>query len=102
ARQPDGHAIGFDVDQARRAVAQVFFEQVAAGGVQLAADEVEQQVGQLAAVGLHDTASSKCGARASRIISRARCSRLFTAGTLRSNMSPISAFASPSTSASTY
>src|SRR5262245_35263328 len=95
----DGRPVGLDVGAAVGALGDVLFDREPGLGGELAADELVEHGMELAAG--HAPASSKCGARASRILSRARCSRLFTAGTDRLSISPISWFGSPSTSAST-
>src|SRR5208337_3456084 len=99
-RQLDGKLISLEVCDAGRAAAQVLLDPLPVLGRQLVGDEIDQQVDQLA-TGNHGATSSKCGASTSRIIRRARCSRLLTAATLRPSISPISALVKPSTSART-
>src|SRR5262245_34604791 len=92
----DANCVGVRVDDdaAPPAPSEVDFERLAVLDHQLAADVVVQHRKQLFAG--HATPPSKCGASASRIRSRARCNRLFTAGTLRPSISPISALGKPS------
>src|SRR5262249_31783709 len=101
AGQPNGELVGFQVGDARRATAQVLLDALPALRREFAGHEVDEELGQFTA-GHHAGTSSKWGARASRISSRPRCSRLLTAGTLRPSMSAVSAFGKPSTSARTY
>src|SRR5205085_8150121 len=104
-RQPAGHPHGVGVrlvvHHAVGAPDQVQFELVPLRLDQVALGVVGHPVDQLVARHVA-IPPSKCGARASRIRSLARCSRLLTAGTLSPRMSAISAFGNPSTSASTY
>src|SRR5205823_706950 len=101
-RQLDRGVVGFQINVTGQAAAEVSAELGLAGWLQRAIDEVEQQLHHGLALRIHcGGPSSKCRARRSRSISRARCSRLFTAGTLSFNTSATSAFGKPSTSAST-
>src|SRR5205814_6221961 len=97
----DGLPVRLDPDRAVRTPGEVDLDRPGLLDDQFAADVVEDQLQQFFA-GHGASPPSKCGARASRIRSRARCRRLFTAGTDSPSMSAMSAFGNPSTSARTY
>src|SRR5262245_4624043 len=99
--ESDGVVVRVHVNGAGDAPAQVPLEQALLVVREGALDKVDEELGHLSASQIHDRRSSKCRDRASRIISRARCSRLFTAGTDISSRSAISALGRCSTSAST-
>src|SRR5947209_15220425 len=96
----DGQAVRLDNDDAGRTAIEMVFDPLHLILRQFTRYEIEKQLGKLAA-GHHAGTSSKWGARAFRINSRARCNRLLTAGTLNPSISAISAFANPSISAKT-
>src|SRR5437879_8743666 len=96
----NGQAIRLENGDAGRTVVEMVLDLLNLIFRQFTGQEIEKKLVQLTA-GHHAGTSSKWGARAFRINSRARCSRLLTAGTLNPSISAISEFAKPSISART-
>src|SRR6266404_3179133 len=97
----DGQAVRLDNDDAWSTAFEMVFDPLDLILRQFTRQEIEKKLGDQLTAGHHAGTSSKWGARALRINSRARCNRLLTAGTLNPSISAISAFANPSISAKT-